>query len=152
MRDPRVALFSGLPITISTATTTNGSTLDLKNLGLKVDGDLFAGSPVGYGLGVEMLFYDITGTDVNVSVKWQVSDDGSTWVDDQQVIPTSDLDTLDNGGTKIVVSTRLVTKRRYARLVVITTGMVSSSVKLNAWLSDGTNPYAFALNTPFVRK
>lgn len=152
MRDPRVALFAGLPITVSTATTTNGATLDLKNLGIEIDGDLFHGSPKEYGLGVEILITSITGTDANATIKWQVSDDGSTWVDDQQVIPVTDLDAFVAGGTKIEISTRLMTKRRYARLVVTSSGMVSSSFVFNAWLSDGTNPYAFATGTAFMRK
>jgi len=152
MRDPRVALFSGLPITVSTATTTNGSTLDLLNLNLGIDGDYWEGSPNGYGLGVELLFYTITGTQADVNIKWQVSDDGSTWVDDQQVIPTTALDEVVTG-SKVAISTRLRTARRYARLVVTSVNMTSSSFIFNAWLSDGTNDYAFAKSGgAYIRK
>lgn len=157
MRDSRVAVFTGTPgtdIDVSTATTTNGATLDLLNLNIGIDGDYWQGSPNGYGLGVELLFYSITGAQADVAIKWQVGDDGTNWVDDQQVIPATALDEVvaDSPGGKIAISTRLRTNRRYARLVVTSTNMSGSSFSFNAWLSDGTNDFAHAKSGgPYIR-
>ena len=146
MRDPRFEIFTSSPITVSTATTTNGATLNLLTLGIDVDGDYWEGAPAGYGLGVEVMFYDVTSTNNNVTLKWQVSDDGSTWVDDQQVF-AGELSTLiGDSGTKYITSTRLRTKRQYARLAIVTTGMSGSSFKVNAWVSDGTSQHGFDNN------
>lgn len=135
MRDSRVSFFSGTPNkAISTADTFNGTTIDLKS---GYTGDYFQGAPVGYGVGVEIMFSSITGTNNNIVLKWQVSDDDSTWVDDQRIID-GELSALDGAGTKVIVPTRLRTNRRYCRLVLVTTTMTTSSFVLNAWVSDGT--------------
>lgn len=142
MRDPRFEIFTSSPITVSTATTTNGATLNLLTLGIDVDGDYWEGAPPGYGLGVEVMFYTITSTNNNVTLKWQVSDDGSTWVDDQQVY-AGELSATQGDGTKVIVSTRLRTQRQYARLAIVTTGMSGSSFLVNAWVSDATKVNGF---------
>lgn len=139
MRDSRVTIFNSTPLTVSTATTTNGATLDLKS---GYVGDYFEGSPEGYGVGIKVLFTSITGTNNNVVLKWQVSDNGSTWVDGDTVL-AGELSALVAGGTKIEVPTRFEHVRRYARLVLVTTTMTTSSFVLNAWLSDGTTDQAY---------
>lgn len=140
MRDIRVAIFTGTPLTINTNVTTNGATLTLTD-GYTI-GSYYEGQPAGYGLGVELLFYTITGTRIDIAIKWQVSDDASTWVDDQTVLDSANLMTLTTGGTKYAISTRLRTTRKYARLVV-TTANVSGSGQfiMNAWLSDATEQF-----------
>lgn len=140
MRDARVALFTGTPLTISTATTTYGPTLDLKS---GYVGDFFEGSPTGYGLRIEVMFTTITSTNNNVKLKWQVSDDNFSTVDDDQMILEGELSALVTAGgtagtgTKIIVPSTLRTTARYARLAIVTTGMSGSSFIVNAWLSDG---------------
>lgn len=140
MRDARVALFAGTPLTISTATTTNGSTINLKS---GYVGDYFEGAPTGYGLGVEVMFSTITSTNNNVVLRWEVSDDGSTWVADQ-IILDGELSVLKTSrGTKVIVPSRLYTARQYARLAIVTTGMSGSSFIVDAWISDGTTDLGF---------
>lgn len=138
MRDARVTIFAGTPLTISTATTTNGETIDFKS---GFTGNEFEGA-LGYGLGVEVMFTSITSTDNNVVLKWQVSDDASTWIDDQEVY-NGELSVTKGSGTKVIVPTRFNGLRRYARLVCTTTGMSGSSFILQAWLSDGTPKGAY---------
>lgn len=134
MRETRITLFSGLPLTISTATTTNGLTLDLKS---GYVGDFFEHIPAeSHGLSVELMFTTITSTNNNVVVKWQVSDDDSTWVDDVTVY-SGELSVSKGTGTKVVIGTTFRQIRRYARLVVVTTGMSGSSFIMQAWVSDG---------------
>lgn len=140
MRDTRISLFAGLPLTISTNTTTNGTTIDLKN---GYVGDYFEGAQVGYGFGVEILLYTITGTSFNVAIKWQVSDDDSTWVDDQMIYDAEVVAAV-SGGTKLAIASRLRTPRRYCRLVVTTTNISSESFIMNAWVSDGTTDHGYA--------
>jgi len=146
MRDPRITLITGTPLTISTATTTNGPTIDFKS---GYVGNYFEGSPEGYGFGVEVMFTSITGTNNNVVLKWQVSDNGSTWVDDQTIL-SGELSALVAGGTKVIVPSRLETARRYARLVIVTTTMTTSSFVVNAWPSDGTTDLGYG--QPNLRK
>lgn len=146
MRDARIAIFDSAPLTINTNTTTNGNTIDLKD---GHTGNYFEGAPRGYGVGVELLFYSITGTRIDIAVKWQVSDDGTTWVDDQVVLDDANLMTLTTNSPstakKYAVPTRLVTSRRYARLVVTTTDVSGSGqFLLNAWVSDGTTEFGKA--------
>ena len=139
MRDSRVTIFTGAPVTISTATTTNGATIDLLT---NVYGDFKEGVGVGYGIGVELSFTSITGVNNNVNVFWQVSDDDATWETDAQILE-GELSTLLGTGTKIMVPTRFRTNRRYCRIVVVTTTMTASSFILNAWLSDGTPEHVY---------
>lgn len=141
MRDSRVSFFSGTPnLTINSATTTNGSTIDLKS---GYVGDYFEGAPVKYGIGVELMFSSITSTNNNVVLRWEVSDDDSTWLVDQEIL-NGELSALKtSAGTKVVVPTRLRTPRRYCRLVIVTSGMAGSSFVVNAWLSDGTTDQGY---------
>lgn len=134
MRDPRITVFTSAPVTVSSATTTNGATIDLKD---NYTGNYFEGAPEGYGVGVEVMFYDVTGTNNNIVLKWQVSADNGTWIDDQRVA-AGELSALIGSGTKFIVPTRLETAFRYIRLCVVSTGMGTSSFKVNAWVSDGT--------------
>lgn len=143
IRESRVSLFSGMPLAataISTATTTNGSTIDFKS---GYTGNYFEGAQYKYGFNVHLLFTSIVSTNNNVVVKWQVSDDGSTWRDSDEVL-RGELSVLmgTNGGTKVEVPSRLVTNRRYARLVITTTGMSGSSFNVNAWVDEGSGSYA----------
>lgn len=146
MRDTRVTIFSGAPLTINTNVTTNGDTLDLKSGIGNYVGDYFEGSPNGYGIRVELLFSSITGTRIDIAIKWQDSDDGSTWYDAGTVLADSNLMTLTTASPndKYAVPTAFYTARRYARLVVTTTDVSSGSFVLNAWLSDGVTPYVKA--------
>jgi len=146
MRDSRVTIFTGAPVTISTATTTNGATIDLLT---NVYGDFKEGVGVGYGIGVELSFTSITGVNNNVNVFWQVSDDDATWETDAQILE-GELSTLLGTGTKIMVPTRFRTNRRYCRIVVVTTTMTASSFILNAWLSDGTPEHTYGQS--YMRK
>ena len=140
MRDSRVTIFTGAPVTISTATTTNGATIDLLS---NVYGDFKEGVGVGYGIGVELSFTSITGTNNNVNVYWEVSDDDATWETDTQILE-GELSALKTAsGTKIMVPTRFRTNRRYCRITVVTTTMTASSFILNAWLSDGTPEHTY---------
>ena len=144
MRDTRIAIFSATPLVVNTNTTVNGETLDLKS---GYTGNYFEGAPKRYGVGVELLFSSISGTRIDIAVKWQVSTDGSTWLDDQVVIPDTNLMTASTGspGAKYALPTRLVTSRRYARLVVVTTDVAGAGTfTLNAWVSDGTTEYGAA--------
>ena len=140
MRDTRISLFAGLPVTINSNATLNGTTIDLKS---GYVGDYFEGAEVGYGFGVQMLFYTITGTSFNIAVKWQVSDDDSTWVDDQTVY-SGEVVAASAAGTKLELSTRIRTPRRYVRLVVTSTNISSESCIMNAWVSDGTTDHGYA--------
>lgn len=146
MRDARITLFSGAPLIINTNVTTNGDTIDLKD---GYTGNYFEGAPRGHGLGVELLFYNVTGTRIDIAAKWQVSDDGSTWVDDQAIVDDANLMTLTtnspSSAKKYAVPTRLVTSRRYARIVVTTTDVAGAGqFYLNAWVSDGTTEFGKA--------
>lgn len=140
MRDSRVSFFAGTPnLTISTATTTNGSTIDLKS---GYTGTYFEGAPEEYGLGVEVMFTSITGTNNNVVLRWEVSNDGSTWIVDQEIL-NGELSALTGSAGRISVSSRLKSPRRYCRLVIVTTTMTTSSFIVNAWLSDGTTDHGY---------
>jgi len=144
MRDARIALFSATPITVSTSSTTTGLTQDL--LSGYVPGTTFEGAPSGYGIGVEVMLSTITGTSFEVEIYWETSDDDSTWVRDALVLKVTELiATLaaSNGGTKMIIPSRLTSKRRYARLKVVSTNMSSESFILNAWVSDGTPSLAY---------
>ena len=146
MRDSRVTIFNGgAALTVSTNTTVTGDTIDLLN-GFVV-GSYFEGAPSGYGIGVEIMLSSITGTAYNVEIYWETSSDNSTWTRDALVLPsTSDpvaLLAASNGGTKMVIPTRLTSKRRYARLKVISTNISGESFVLQAWLSDGTPSLAY---------
>lgn len=143
MRDSRITVFgssAGDPVTISTATTTNGATIDLKS---GYVGDYFIGAPAGYGLGVDIIFKTITGTANNVDCFWQVSLDGTTWETDQKILEGELSAIKTAAGTKIEVPTRLRTKFRYARISIVTTTMTSSSFVVQAWVSDGTVNQAY---------
>lgn len=139
MRDSRIVLFPGTPnLAVSTAATFNGNTIDLKSgyTGTYFDGNV---GKSDYGIGVEFIFTTVTGNAVNATIKWQVSDDGSTWVDDVVVIDVTDIDAaIGTTGTKYIVPSRFETIRRYIRAVLTTSGMGSSSFVFNAFVSDGT--------------
>lgn len=142
MRETRIDLFANLPLTITTNATTNGNAIDFKD---GYTGSYFEGAEVGYGFGVEILLTEIAGTAFNAKFKWQVSDDNSTWVDDQ-VIYDGELVAAVSGGTKLAIASRLRTPRRYGRLVVTTTNMngTTETFKMNAWVSDGTTEHGYA--------
>lgn len=147
MRDTRITLFNSQPVTMSTDTTENGTTLDL--LENRV-GDYKEGAPAGYGIGVEILVVptSATGTDITLALKWQVSDDGSTWVDDQVIMDaTNVIDTTVDAtvvGTKMSIPSRLRTDRRYARVVATTTATSSGSFTIRGWASDGSTKHGHA--------
>lgn len=144
MRDSRIQLFTGLPLTISTSTTTTGDSQDL--LSGYVVGSNFEGAPKGYGIGVEIMLSSITGTAFEVEIYWETSDDDSTWVRDALVLEALEVVAAlaaSNGGTKMIIPSRLTSKRRYARLKVVTTNVSGESCILNAWVSDGTHNLAY---------
>lgn len=141
MRDSRLELFTSQPVTISSNTTTNGKTIDLLD---NYVGDYSEGAEVAYGIGVEILVYDITGTRIDLQLKWQVSDDGSSWVDDQEIYPDTNIMTASANGTKLAISTRLRTPRRYARVVAVTTDNNAGSFKMRGWASDGTTKHGYS--------
>jgi hypothetical protein len=146
MRDSRVTIFnSGAALTVSADGTTTGDTIDLLQ-GYEV-GSYFEGAPSEYGIGVEIMLSTVTGTAFNVEIYWETSDDNSTFVRDALVLESSAdpvaLIAASNGGTKMIVPTRLTSKRRYARLKVVTTNMSSESFVLQGWLSDGTPSLAY---------
>lgn len=139
--DTRVTIFDTVPYTINSNATLTGTTIDLKS---GYTGDYFEGAPVGYGLGVRLLFTSITGTSFNLAIKWQVSDDNSTWVDDQQVY-SGEVVAAKGDNNALEIQTRLRTPRRYARLVIVSTNISSESCILKvAALSDGTTAHGFA--------
>jgi hypothetical protein len=142
MRDSRITLFAGLPVTINSAITTTGSTLDFKAGVGQYVGDYFEGSPGS--LPVELMFSSITSTNNNAVVTWEVSDNGSNWVVDQEIYSGELSVTMGTLGTKVILPTRLNTPRRYGRLKVVTSGMSGSSFILNAWVSDGVTDFARA--------
>lgn len=142
MRETRVTIFSGAPVTVNSDTTTTGDTIDLKD---NYAGNYFEGAPNGYGVGVELLFSSITGTRIDVDAYWEDSDDGTTWYAKDKIFADADIVALSSDGTgKLALPTRLVGARRYARIVVVTTNTNSASFTLNAWVSDATNPYGKA--------
>ena len=147
IRDSRVSFFTSQPGTataISTATTTNGTTIDLKS---GYTGSYFEGAQYLYGLRVHVLFTSITSTNNNVVLKWQVSDDNSTWYDDQQIL-VGELSALKtSAGTKVEVGSTLRTNRRYVRLCLVTTGMSGSSFSFNTWVDEGAPSYGYGGST-----
>ena len=146
MRDSRITLIAGLPLTISADTTTTGETQDLKS---GYVGDYFEGAPAGYGLGGEILLTSITGTAFTVEIYWETSSDNSTWVRDELVYPATNVVAAVSGGTKLAIPFRLRTTRRYARLKIVSASMSSESfVITGAWISDGSGD----LNGTPVRK
>lgn len=146
MRESRVTFISGLPLTISTNTTTTGETIDLKS---GYTGDYFEGAMAGYGLGGEILVTSITGTAFELEVYWETSSNGSTWVRDGLIYPATDVVAASSGGTKLVIPFRLKTTRRYARMKIVSTNISGEScVITGVWLSDGSGD----LNGTPVRK
>lgn len=154
MRDSRLDLFTSQPVTLNSATTENGETIDLLD---NYVGDYFQGTEFMYGIGVEVIIYDsqgAAGTDaLGVTVKIQVADDdgaGSpdTWVDDAIVYDTDDFEQelADSGGTKLALPFRIHTQRQYARIVVVTTieSGSASDVKIRGWASDGSPRHSYA--------
>lgn len=144
MRDSRITLITGLPLTISTNTTITGDTQDL--MSGYVTGGYFEGAPSGYGIGIEVMLSSITGTAFSIEIYWETSDDDSTWVRDALIYEATDVVAAlaaSNGGTKIIVPSRLTSKRRYARIKVVSTNISGESCVLNAWVSDGTPSLAF---------
>lgn len=147
MRDTRITLFDSQPVTVSSNTTVNGTTLDL--LENRV-GDYKEGAEAGYGIGVEILVVptSATGTDITLALKWQVSTDGSSWTDDQEIYPATNVidETVDATpvGTKLAIPTRLRTPNRYARVVATTTSTSSGSFTIQGWASDGTTKHGKA--------
>lgn len=139
MRDSRVTIFTGAPLTISTATTTNGATIDLQS---GYTGDYIEGAPAGHGIGIAILFTSITGSQADVDCYWQVSLDGSTWETDQKIIEGA-LDELDGANNRIEVTSRLRTKFRYARVVIVSSNMSGSSFIVQAWLNDASIDQAY---------
>ena len=147
MYDTRIDILATNPVAVSTDTTTTGETLDLLD---GYTGDYKEGAPVGYGIGVKLLFVPTTatGTDITAAVKWQVSDDGSTWVDDQVILDATNIIDVtvdaDIVGTKYEVESRLRTPRRYARVVITTTSTSSGAFNVYAWAADGTTMHGFS--------
>ena len=146
MRESRVTLISGLPLTVSADGTTTGETIDTKD---GYVGDYFEGAPAGYGLGGEILLTSITGTAFTVEIYWETSSDGSTWVRDELIYPATDVVAAVSGGTKLAIPFRLRTVRRYARMKIVSAGISGESfVIAGVWLSDGSGD----LNGTPVRK
>lgn len=140
MRDSRITIFTGAPLAITTATTTNGATIDLQS---GYVGDYIEGAPAGHGLGIEIIFSSITGSQADVDCYWQVSLDGSTWETDQKIIEGA-LDQLDGSiSNAIRVKSRLRTTFRYARVVIVSSNMGGSSFNVNAWVTDASIDQAY---------
>ncbi len=139
MRDSRITVITGGPVTITTDTTTNGATINFED---DRAGNFLTGTfGSGYGLGVELLLDAIGGTAFTVAVKTQVSDDDSTWVDDVFVLDALEIVAASaNGaaGDNIKIPMRINTSRKHARVVVTTTSGNSGTFTLDGWVSDGT--------------
>lgn len=139
MYDMRIAVLNGgagIPITVSADGTLTGDTIDLKN---GYTGSYFEGAPAGYGIGVKVFLTSITGTAFTVEIYWETSSDNSTWVRDALVYPATDVvAAVGTTGTKVAVTGRLRTTRRYARLKVVSASMSGESFVVKAYASDGT--------------
>lgn len=153
MRDSRVTVWTN-PTVISTNAATNGPTIDLLSYGYV--GDHLYGTSL-YGAGVEIIAGAVVaGSDTDgftLTWKWQVSADGSTWVEGGHigVIGWDDTPGYTKDGTitgttlglaRAKLSTRLRTVKRYCRLVCTSADIEgSATVSVTAFLADGTNPY-----------
>lgn len=159
MRDSRVDIFN--TTTLSTSTTSvNGPGINLLD-GYTYNENYAEGTSL-YGVGAEIIMTEATlGTDadgVTFTWKWQVAPDNSgvagTYVDG----PTIGVLAYDetNGWTKdgtlsgdplglarAKLSSRLRTTKPWARLVCTSSDLEGTfSVVANAYLSDGTHPFA----------
>lgn len=145
MRDSRINVWNNSEGAVTANGTTNGPTINLLEF---YTGSYKEGAP-GYGLGVEIIAKDISGNEFSLTYKWQVSDDGSTWVDHEEIFksttPVADADAGASGDT-LKIPTRLHTPRQYARIVRVISGIVGNdaSVTTKAWVSDGTTKFGYA--------
>lgn len=142
MYDTRVEVWNNDEGTVSADATTNGSTIDLLS---EYVGDHREGTGY-YGVGVQIILAAITGNAFSVTFKWQVSDDGSTWVDDQQIYTVTDITAAKGPTNGLKLSTRLRTPRRYARIVRVVSGISGADASFNqkAFVADGSTFWGFA--------
>lgn len=139
MKDSRVTVWTN-PTALTADGTYNGPTIDL--LSNVVVGQPTNQLPFGNmaeGLGVQILITDIVATAWNLQIKWQTSDDGSTWEDSGFITPRGGIDPANVVGNKIVLESTLPrnASRRYARLVAITASMSAESANMYAYVEDG---------------
>lgn len=152
MRDASVSVWTTQ--TISSSTTTYGPTINL--LEDYVGDHLYGTGP--YGLPVEIIADTISaGTEADgftLTFSWQYSDDGNTWIDSTHigVIAVNDNDVFSKDGTvtgddlgltRAKLQTRGRTAKQYARLKCVSADIEgSASVRVSAFLSTGTLPFA----------
>lgn len=151
MRDLRNTVLASTTIS-TTDVATNGTTIDLKS---GYTGDYFEGAEPEHGLGVICMASAVvsgTGDGFTITWKWQTSPNDSTWTDGPTIgvmtvdttglflIEGATVGTYDTAGplTRQKLTSKIVTSKRYVRVVATTLGMTNSEVVvLQAWLGDG---------------
>ena len=121
MNDSRVSVWTNTTTHATGSTSNTGPTIDLLASGVPVGGS-YEVNPL-FGVGIEILQTNTSGTGQVTTWEWEISNDDSTWYNGGYI----GKNTLSTASAVYRLKTGLPTTMRYARLKATNTGTGTST-------------------------